>query len=64
VLGSRLPEMPADGKNVKEAVAEKVAWMRKVDKVTNILEIAQIRCFGNARSVVDGQVKDCRQNTK
>ena len=43
-------------KNVKETVAE-AGVDAKVDKVTNLLEIAKYGVFGTPAVVVDGQVK-------
>jgi small redox-active disulfide protein 2 len=56
VLGPGCPKCQQTEKNVKEAVAESGSDA-KVDKVTNILEIAKYGVFGTPAVVVDGQVK-------
>jgi small redox-active disulfide protein 2 len=56
VLGPGCPKCQQTEKNVKEAVAES-SVDAKVDKVTNILEIAKYGVFGTPAVVVDGQVK-------
>jgi small redox-active disulfide protein 2 len=56
VLGPGCPKCQQAEKNVKEAVAES-GVDAKVDKVTNILEIAKYGVFGTPAVVVDGQVK-------
>ena len=56
VLGPGCPKCQQTEKNVKEAVAE-VGVDAKVDKVTNLLEIAKYGVFGTPAVVVDGQVK-------
>jgi small redox-active disulfide protein 2 len=56
VLGPGCPKCQQTEKNVKEAVAES-GVDAKVDKVTNILEIAKYGVFGTPAVVVDGQVK-------
>ena len=56
VLGPGCAKCQQTEKNVKEAVAESGVGA-KVDKVTNILEIAKYGVFGTPAVVVDGQVK-------
>ncbi len=56
VLGPGCAKCEQTAKNVKEAVAETGADA-KVDKVTNLLEIAKYGVFGTPAVVVDGQVK-------
>ena len=56
VLGPGCPKCQQTEKNVKEAVAE-AAVDARVDKVTNLLEIAKYGVFGTPAVVVDGQVK-------
>ena len=56
VLGPGCPKCQQTEKNVMEAVAE-AAVDAKVDKVTNLLEIAKYGVFGTPAVVVDGQVK-------
>ena len=56
VLGPGCPKCQQTEKNVKDAVAE-VGVDAKVDKVTNLLEIAKYGVFGTPAVVVDGQVK-------
>ena len=56
VLGPGCPKCQQTEKNVKEAVTES-GVDAKVDKVTNILEIARYGVFGTPAVVVDGQVK-------
>jgi len=56
VLGPGCPKCQQTEKNVKEAVTES-GVDAKVDKVTNILEIAKYGVFGTPAVVVDGQVK-------
>ena len=56
VLGPGCPKCLQTEKNVKEAVTE-AGVDAKVDKVTNILEIAKYGVFGTPAVVVDGQVK-------
>ncbi len=56
VLGPGCPKCQQTEKNVKEAVAES-GVEAKVDKVTNILEIAKYGVFGTPAVVVDGEVK-------
>ena len=56
VLGPGCPKCQQTEKNVKEAVAES-GVDAKVDKVSNILEIAKYGVFGTPAVVVDGQVK-------
>jgi small redox-active disulfide protein 2 len=56
VLGPGCPKCQQTEKNVKEAVTE-TGVDAKVDKVTNLLEIAKYGVFGTPAVVVDGQVK-------
>jgi small redox-active disulfide protein 2 len=56
VLGPGCPKCQQTEKNVKDAVAES-GVDAKVDKVTNILEIAKYGVLGTPALVVDGQVK-------
>ena len=56
VLGPGCAKCQQTEKNVKEAVAE-AAVDAKVDKVTNLLEIAKYGVFGTPAVVIDGQVK-------
>ena len=56
VLGPGCPKCHQSEKNVKEAVAD-TGVDAKVDKVTNLLEIAKYGVFGTPAVVVDGQVK-------
>jgi small redox-active disulfide protein 2 len=56
VLGPGCAKCQQTEKNVKEAVAE-TGSDAKVDKVTNLLEIAKYGVFGTPAVVVDGQVK-------
>jgi small redox-active disulfide protein 2 len=56
VLGPGCPKCQQTEKNVKEAVAESGLEV-KVDKVTNVLEIAKYGVFGTPAVVVDGEVK-------
>jgi small redox-active disulfide protein 2 len=56
VLGPGCAKCQQTEKNVKEAVAEAAADA-KVEKVTNLLEIAKYGVFGTPAVVVDGQVK-------
>jgi small redox-active disulfide protein 2 len=56
VLGPGCPKCQQTEKNVKEAVAD-AGVDAKVDKVTNLLEIAKYGVFGTPAVVVDGQVK-------
>ncbi len=56
VLGPGCPKCQQTEKVVKEAVAES-GVDAKVDKVTNILEIAEYGVFGTPAVVVDGEVK-------
>jgi small redox-active disulfide protein 2 len=56
VLGPGCAKCQQTEKNVKEAVAE-VGVDAKVEKVSNLLEIAKYGVFGTPAVVVDGQVK-------
>jgi small redox-active disulfide protein 2 len=56
VLGPGCPKCQQAEKNVKEAV-EEAAVDAKVEKVTNLLEIAKYGVFGTPAVVIDGQVK-------
>ena len=56
VLGPGCPRCQQTEKVVREAVAE-LGVDAKVDKVTNLLEIATYGVFGTPAVVVDGQVK-------
>ena len=56
VLGPGCPKCRQTEKNVKEAVVES-GVEAKVEKVTNLLEIAKYGVFGTPAVVVDGQVK-------
>ena len=56
VLGPGCAKCQQTEKNVKEAVAE-AGSDAKVEKVTNLLEIARYGVFGTPAVVVDGQVK-------
>ena len=56
VLGPGCQKCQQTEKNVKEAVAES-GVEAKVDKVTNLLEIAKYGVFGTPAVVIDGQVK-------
>ena len=56
VLGSGCPRCQLTEKNVKDALTEK-GVDAKVDKVTNLLEIAKYGVFGTPAVVVDGEVK-------
>jgi len=56
VLGPGCPKCQQTEKNVREAVAES-GIDAKVEKVSNLLEIARYGVFGTPAVVVDGQVK-------
>ena len=56
VLGPGCPKCEATEKAVREAVAE-AGVDAKVDKVTDIMEIARYGVFGTPAVVVDGEVK-------
>ena len=56
VLGPGCAKCQQTEKNVKEAVVES-GVDAKVEKVTNILEIAKHGVFGTPAVVVDGEVK-------
>jgi small redox-active disulfide protein 2 len=56
VLGPGCQKCQQTEKNVKEAVAES-GVDAKVDKVTDVMEIARYGVFGTPAVVVDGEVK-------
>lgn len=56
VLGPGCPRCENTAKAVKEAIAE-TAVDAKVEKVTNVMEIAQYGVLGTPAVVVDGEVK-------
>lgn len=56
VLGPGCPRCQQTEKNVREAVAES-GVDAKIEKITNVLEIARYGVFGTPAVVVDGQVK-------
>ena len=56
VLGPGCPRCHTTEKNVKEAVAE-AGIDARVDKVTDLKEIAKYGVFGTPAVVVDGEVK-------
>jgi small redox-active disulfide protein 2 len=56
VLGPGCPRCQQTEKNVKEAVAES-GVDAKVDKVTNVMEIARYGVFGTPAVILDGEVK-------
>lgn len=56
VLGPGCPKCQQTEKNVREAVAES-GIDAKVEKVSNLLEIARYGVLGTPAVVVDGQVK-------
>jgi small redox-active disulfide protein 2 len=56
VLGPGCPKCQKTEKIVKEAVAES-GVDAKVEKVTDLLEIARYGVFGTPAVVIDGQVK-------
>jgi len=56
VLGPGCPRCQETEKQVKEAVAEK-GIDAKIDKVTDLMEIAKYGVLGTPAVVVDGQVK-------
>jgi small redox-active disulfide protein 2 len=56
VLGPGCPKCHQTERNVKEAVSE-TGSDAKVEKVTNLLEIAKYGVFGTPAVVIDGQVK-------
>ena len=56
VLGPGCPKCQQTEKNVREAVVES-GVDAKVEKVSNLLEIAGYGVFGTPAVVVDGQVK-------
>ena len=63
VLGPGCPKCQQTEKNVKEAVAE-TGVDAKVDKVTNLLEIAKYGVFGTPASGDGRPGEECRQNSK
>jgi small redox-active disulfide protein 2 len=56
ILGPGCPRCEQTEKNVKEAVQES-GVDAKVDKVTDVMEIAKYGVFGTPAVVVDGKVK-------
>jgi small redox-active disulfide protein 2 len=56
VLGPGCPRCENTAKAVKEALAE-TGVDTKVEKVTNVMEIAKYGVFGTPAVVVDGEVK-------
>ena len=56
VLGPGCAKCEQTEKNVKEAVAEKGIDAR-IDKVTDVIEIAKHGVFGTPAVIVDGEVK-------
>ena len=56
VLGPGCPKCEATKKNVEEAVTES-GIEAKIEKVTDIMEIAKHGVFGTPAVVVDGEVK-------
>jgi small redox-active disulfide protein 2 len=56
VLGPGCAKCEQTEKNVKEAVAEKGIDAR-IDKVTDVMEIAKYGVFGTPAVIVDGEVK-------
>ena len=56
VLGPGCPRCENTAKVVKEAVAE-TSVDAKVEKVTDVMEIAKYGVFGTPAVVVDGEVK-------
>ena len=56
VLGPGCPRCHETEKNVKEAVAE-AGVDAKVDKITDVMEIANYGVFGTPAVVIDGEVK-------
>jgi small redox-active disulfide protein 2 len=56
VLGPGCPRCQKTEKNVKEAVAE-AGVDAKVDKVSDIMEIARSGAFGTPAVIVDGEIK-------
>jgi len=56
ILGPGCPRCEQTAKNVKEAVAE-TGIDAKVEKVTDLLEIAKYGVFGTPAVVVDEEVK-------
>lgn len=56
VLGPGCARCQQTEKNVKEAVAEAGADV-KVEKISNVMEIAKYGVFGTPAVVVDGEVK-------
>jgi small redox-active disulfide protein 2 len=56
VLGPGCPKCESTAKNVKDAVAQS-GVAAKVDKVTDVMEIAKYGVFGTPAVVIDGEVK-------
>ncbi len=56
VLGPGCPRCHETEKNVKEAVAE-AGVDATIDKVTDVMEIANYGVFGTPAVVIDGEVK-------
>ena len=56
VLGPGCAKCEQTEKNVKEAVAEK-GIDAKIDKVTDLMEIAKHGVFGTPAVIIDGEVK-------
>jgi small redox-active disulfide protein 2 len=56
VLGPGCPRCEQTKKNVADAVAE-AGVDAKVEKVTNVMEIAKYGVFGTPAVIVDGEVK-------
>ena len=56
VLGAACARCDQAEKNVREALSE-IGLDAKVEKVTNLLEIATYGVFGTPAVVIDGQVK-------
>ena len=56
ILGPGCPRCEQTEKNVKEAV-QKSGVPAKIDKVTDVMEIAKYGVFGTPAVVVDGKVK-------
>ena len=56
VLGPGCPKCRQTEKIVKETVAESGVYAR-IEKVTNVLDIARYGIFGTPAVIVDGEVK-------
>ena len=56
VLGPGCPKCQTTEKNIKDAVID-AGIDAKVDKVTDLMEIAKYGVFGTPAVVVDGEVK-------